>query len=245
MKIENKNSLIRLYQQKSKNFNKLDNPKDIQLKKSFLKSKTSLFSNVVNLPELEDKSSENSKILLYEDSERKEQLVLPSILNYSNINKNSQNSSTNNIFQNNNLFTPIKNNHIKLRKIKIKNLVTKDHSPPTTQNKNLIGLYNENLRLKQRLHKYKIKNAENMHNFSYRNYNYNLIKLSSMDLSDESFKSFRNNMKKIEDNFNGLTIQRKNRWSIFLDKIGNIAPEGLKKKILSLSERKSQDKIEN
>ena len=217
----------------------------MQLKKSFLKSKTSLFSNVINLPELEDKSFENSKILLYEDNERKDKLVLPSILNRPNINKNSQNSSSNNIFQNSNLFTPIKNDHIKLRKIKIKKLALKKHSPPKTDKKNLIGLYNENLRLKKRLEKYKIKNAENMRDFSYRNYNYNLIKLSSMNLSDESFKSFRNNMKKIEDNFNGHTIQRKNRWSIFLDKIGNIAPEGLKKKLLSLSERKNQDEIEN
>ena len=76
-----------------------------------------------------------------------------------------------------------------------------------------------------------------MGSFSYKKYNYNLVKYSSIDLSQDSVKAFKKNMETIENNMNG-TFKRKNRWLVFLDKIGNFAPEGLKRKLKSLSESK-------
>ena len=52
-------------------------------------------------------------------------------------------------------------------------------------------------------------------------------------------------MQTIESNMNGQRVKRKNRWLLFLDKIGNFAPEGLKKKIKSLSEHKKPEEIDN
>ena len=52
-------------------------------------------------------------------------------------------------------------------------------------------------------------------------------------------------MQTIESNMNGQRIKRKNRWLLFLEKIGNFAPEGLKRKIKSLSEHKKLEDIEN
>ena len=66
------------------------------------------------------------------------------------------------------------------------------------------------------------------------------MKYSSIDLSLDSVKTFKKNMKNIEDYMNGQIIKRKNRWELFLDKIGNFAPEGLKQKLKSLSERRCQ-----
>ena len=52
-------------------------------------------------------------------------------------------------------------------------------------------------------------------------------------------------MKSIEDDMNGQTIKRKNRWLLFLDKIGNFAPEGLKRKLKSLSEKRYLKRDDN
>ena len=52
-------------------------------------------------------------------------------------------------------------------------------------------------------------------------------------------------MQIIESNMKGQRVKRKNRWLIFLDRIGNFAPEGLKKKIISLSEHKYQEQSSN
>ena len=90
------------------------------------------------------------------------------------------------------------------------------------------------------MERYKIKKAENIGSFSYKKYNYNLVKYSSIDLSLDSVRAFKKNMKNIEDDMNGQTIKRKNRWLLFLDKIGNFAPEGLKRKLKSLSENRYQ-----
>ena len=227
---ENKINLIKRYKQREKNFNKIINSNEINIKKTFLKSKTNILSNSLNFPEL-DKSFENSKIL-YENNEKHTPLILPSISDASFINKNSLNSSMNKKI-NNDIKQPIK-----LRRIRIKKTIdNKEQLIPFKQKKSLIHLYNENLRLKQRLEKYKIKKAENMGSFSYKKYNYNLVKYSSIDLSQDSVKAFKKNMETIENNMNG-TFKRKNRWLVFLDKIGNFAPEGLKRKLKSLSESK-------
>ncbi len=239
MIIENKNRLIKLYEKKSKNFQKIERPKEINLKKTFLKSKTNILSTPLNLPGLDDKSLENSKILLYENNEKNIPLILPSLADSSISNKIILNSSINNNFHNNSFINNKKKYQVKLRKIRIKKLNENNELfTPFKQNKSLINLYNENLYLKQRLERYKIKKAENIGSFSYKKYNYNLVKYSSIDLSQDSVKAFKKNMKSIEDDMNGQTIKRKNRWLLFLDKIGNFAPEGLKRKLKSLSEKR-------
>ena len=243
---DNKNSLIKLYKQRIKNFKFIERPSNTNLKRSFLKAKTNSLSTHLNFPEFNDKTLNNSKIIFHEKKENNSPLILPSISDTLINNKLSLNSSMKNIFNNNSTMTPNKKyNNIKLKKFKIKK--SNEYNElftPNKQKKSLINLYKENLRLKQRLEKYKIKKAENIGSFSYKKYNYNLVKYSSIDLSKDSIKSFQKNMKTIEDNMNGTTFKRKNRWMIFLDKIGNFAPEGLKKKIKSLSDRRYQ-KAEN
>ena len=237
MNIENRNKLIQLYEQKSKNFKEIIRQNDINPKKTFLKSKTNFSLTPLNLPELDDKSLENPKILLYENNKKKLPLFLPSIADTNMANKIILNSSSNTLLHNNSSITSKKKYQVKLRKIKIKNThENNEFLTPAKQNKSLINLYNENLYLKHRLERYKIKKAENMGSFSYKKYNYNLMKYSSINLSQDSVKAFKKNMQSIENDMNGQTVKRKNRWLIFLDKIDNFAPEGLKKKIESLSE---------
>lgn len=237
----NRNRLIKLYEKKSRIFQKIERPKEINLKKTFRKSKTNFLSTPLKLPEMDDKSLENSKILLYENNEKNNPLVLPSLVDSSVTNKIMLNSSMNNLFRNNSFLTHRKKYQVKLKKIKIKKLnENSEFFTPSKQNKSLINLYNENLQLKQRLERYKIKKAENIGSFSYKKYNYNLVKYSSIDLSLDSVRAFKKNMKNIEDDMNGQTIKRKNRWLLFLDKIGNFAPEGLKRKLKSLSENRYQ-----
>ena len=139
------------------------------------------------------------------------------------------------------MISPKKKYFFKLKKIKIKKPNDNNGTFRLFKiNKSLINLYNENLRLKEKMERYKIKNEENIGNFSYNKYNYNLMKYSSIDLSLDSVKTFKKNMKNIEDYMNGHIIKRKNRWELFLDNIGNFAPIGLKQKLKSLSERRCQ-----
>ena len=234
MNMDNKTNLIQLYKQRTKIFKKLDNHKSVaNLKKSFIKAKTNFISDSYNLPELNDTSKENSKINI---CERNTPLILPSIPNMSIINKSSLNSSFNKDFPYECLLKAERKNKLKLRKIKII-YNNKNSKSPMNKNKSLINLYNENILLKKRLERFKGKNREDMGNFSFKKYNFNLIKLSSMNLSLDSCNSFRKNMEEIEEGLNGYK-KRKNRWLIFLDKIEKIAPEKIKKKLKSLSEHK-------
>ena len=247
MNKDNKYSLINLYKQRVKNFELIMRANDLNHKKTFLKSKTNFISTPLNFPELDEKVLENSKISINENNDKMSHIILPSISNTTLNNKISLNSSMNNLFHSNkSLISPKKKYVVKLKRIKIKNPIeNNEFSTPVKQNQSLINLYNENLFLKQRFERYKIKKAENIGNFSYKKYNYKLMKYSSIDLSQDSVKAFKKNMKTIEENMNGQTIKRKNRWLLFLDKIGNFAPEGLKKKLKSLSEKKYQKAEDN
>ena len=48
-------------------------------------------------------------------------------------------------------------------------------------------------------------------------------------------------MKIIGNKYNGGRSKWKNKWLIFLDKIGKFAPEELKQKIISLSKKENHD----
>ena len=248
MNIDNKNALIQLYKKKSQNFHKILKPQNLRIKKSFLptKSKFSVTYNTSSInQDIDDKSHENSKICFCETNDSPIQLILPSISNTSPQNKIILNSSIINNFNNQAIVKPRKKYTVKLKKIKIKKHNDKDTITPNNKNKKLLDLYKEDFQLKQRFERYKEKRAENMANFSYEKYNLNLLKLSSINLSQDSYNSFKKNMQTIESNMNGQRIKRKNRWLLFLEKIGNFAPEGLKRKIKSLSEHKKLEDIEN
>ena len=255
----NKSALITLYMQKSQRFEKISKQKNLTLKKSFLKSKTNLLltpnhNNITLIRDQEEKSNDNSKIFLNSNNEQIKPLFLPSISNISPYNnktllntsiKNYMDNSTNN---NNILSTRKKKKFIfKLKNIKIKKSDERESitMTPSYMDKKLIHLYNEDLYLKQKYEKYKKKKAKNLKNFSFQKYNLNLLKLSSINLSQNSYNTFRKNMQTIENNLNGDKFRRKNRWMIFLEKIGSFAPEGLKTKLRSLSEHKKPEEVKN
>lgn len=237
MKDESKNSLIKLYKQKSQNFHKINIPENFKLNKKLFLSKTKFTPTPMdsfNNQEQYEKSQENSKIFLYDTNERSKQFILPYILDTST-HKTNMNSS---LITNSSFPKPRKKYTVKLKKIKIKKDKNRQSITPTNRDKKLLNLYKEDFYLKKKFEKYKEKKAENMKNFSYEKYNLNLLKLSSINLSQDSYNIFKKNMQTIESQMKGQKIKRKNRWLIFLDKIGNFAPEGLKKKIKSLSEHK-------
>ena len=248
---ENKNNLIRLYKEKSQNFQKIIRPKNIIIKKTLLKSKPILISSLnYNLNSLrdEDNSQENSKIFFYRNKERLNRLILPSIPNTTTHIKTIMNSSIVSNPNNNSFLKPQKRYNVKLKKIKIKKNEERQSITPININKKLLLLYNEDLYLKNKFKKYKEKKAEDIRNiksFSYEKYNLHLLKLSSINLSQDSYNVFKKNMKVIENNMNGQKMKRKNRWLLFLDKIGHFAPEGLKRKIKFLSEHKKLEETKN
>ena len=129
---------------------------------------------------------------------------------------------------------------VKINKLKI-NKMNKSSQKFSYQNdKNLIRLYNEDFKKKKKLDLYKANN-NNLKNFSFRNYNINLLKLSSINLSKNNFKIFKKNMKSIQCALNGIKLKRNNKWMKFLEKIEDIAPESLRKKIISFSRDKIGD----
>ena len=251
MNVINKNALLNLFIEKSQRFHKIAKPKNIVLKKSLLKSKTNFIltpnNNITSIHDQEEKSSDNSKVFLCNSNETTKPLFLPSISNIpTNNNKTSMNSSMSNI--NDGILTPRrKKNIFKLKNIKIKRNDDRESlaMTPSYMDKKLIELYNEDFHLKQKFEKFKLKKAKNLKNFSFEKYNLNLLKLSSINLSQNSYNTFKKNMQTIENNMNGERFRQKNRWMIFLEKIGTFAPEGLKKKLKSLSEHKKFEEIKN
>ena len=96
--------------------------------------------------------------------------------------------------------------------------------------------------MKEKLEKYKEnKKIEKTGNFSYEHYNNQLIRYSSFNLSVQSYNTFKKNMKIIGNKYNGGRSKWKNKWLIFLDKIGKFAPEELKQKIISLSKKENHE----
>ena len=192
MNSDNKLKLIKI-----KNFQKISKPKRINFNKSFLKVRTNFFRHI-NIPNSKAKSLENSKIILNEDNKKNISLILPSVpITSTNSNQKIQNSSSNNIFPNINTKSPKKIIHKKGKMKKQKPNEDNEIFVPYKQNKSLINLYKENLVLKKRLQKYKIRKP-NLGKFSYENYNYNLIQYSSMDLSMDNVYSFKKNMQIIK-----------------------------------------------
>ena len=169
-------------QPNSNNNKKIPIINNISLKKHLLKAKTNFISIPSDLKGLEDKSFENIKNLLQRKQNSNIPLILPSVSYIPFINKIRLVSSNNNIIKNNS-FSTLKNNYvIKLRNIKINK---KNEKPgllsSLKQNKSVININNENLRLKQGLDKYKIKDSKNIGNYSHIKYNYNLKRNSSVD----------------------------------------------------------------
>ena len=248
---ENKNNLIRLYKEKSQNFQKILTPKNINIKKPLLKSKPFLISSLnhdLNTILDEQNSQENSKIFFYRNNAKLNRLILPSIPNTTTHIRTIMNSSTLSNPNNNSLLKPKKRYNVKLKKIKIKKNEERQSITPVNINKKLLVLYNEDFYLKNKFEKYKDKKADdirNIKNFSYEKYNLHLLKLSSINLSQDSYNVFKKNMKVIENKMNGQKMKRKNRWLLFLDKIGHFAPEGLKRKIKSLSEHKKLEETKD
>ena len=251
MNIENKNNLIRIYKEKSQNFQKILKPKNIFNKKTLLKSKQNLTSSLThNIHTINDEenSQENSKIFFCRNNEKLNRLILPSIPNITSNVKAIMNSSMASYQNNNSILKQKKRYNIKLKKIKIKKHEERKTITPNNINKKLFVVYNEDYHLKNKLEKYKKKKAEdikNIKNFSYERYNLRLLKLSSINLSQESYNVFKKNMKVIENNMKGKNVEKKNRWLIFLDKIGHFAPEGLKRKLKSLSEHKKPEETKD
>ena len=237
MNENNKINLIKLYKQKSKNF-EIIRPNNLNLKKSSLKT----FNNI-DTPNQNELSQENHKILFFENNDKFNTLILPSIINTSTHSKSLLNSS---LINNSNIESPLnegnKNHIIKLKKLKVKKIKDKKAAEA---NKKLLNIYKEDYQLKKKFEKYKLKKAEDMKNFSYQKYNNNLLKLSSINISQNSYNIFKKNMETIELHMKGQKMKRKNRWLIFLDKIGNFAPETLKNRIKSLSEHKKLEELKD
>ena len=222
-------------QPNSNNNKKIPIINNISLKKHLLKAKTNFISIPSDLQGLEDKSFENIKNLLQRKQNSNIPLILPSVSYIPFINKIRLVSSNNNIIKNNS-FSTLKNNYvIKLRNIKINK---KNRKPQllssSKQNKSVINLNNENLRTKQGLDKYKIKNTKNIGNYSHSKYNDNLKRNSSVDSYIDNIETLRKYMKNIEDNINEQIIKRKNIRKSFFNKIGNVGTKGLIRKHKSL-----------
>ena len=228
MKVKNKNNLIQIYKIKPNNYINRANKKIIQYRNSSLrynknKDSTSFISS-------KEKLKDDSKISSNENVVKRNQLIFPLINNITRYNQSVLNFSINNIIQKSLQLSPIKKNKINIGKRMSKTKIQKV--------KNLNKVYKESLLLKKKLKKYQDKKSKNMRHFSYKNYNYNLMKYSSINLSPESCTSFKKNMESIEHSYIGQKIIKKDRWLSFLDKIGDCVSEGLKKKLRSLSESK-------
>ena len=225
-------------QPNSNNNKKIPIINNISLKKHLLKAKTNFISIPSDLQGLEDKSFENLKILLWRKQNSNIPLILPSISYIPFINKIRLVSPKNSIIKNNS-FNALKNNYvIKLRNIKINQTKEKNELfIPSKQNKSGKSLNKENLGLKQRLGKYKLKNTENFGNIPYNRHNYDLMEHSSIESFRDNGRTFRKREKNIKNNINERIIKRKNIRLLLLDRVINFEPEGLNQKFQSLSER--------
>ena len=237
MKVPNKNNIIKINAIKRQNYIKPTNNKTIILKKTFIKSNKDTNSN--SLMTTRGRLNDDSKISLNEKEIKRNQIVLPLINKITHNNRSILNFSINSIIQKSIQksvqLSPIKKNKINISKKKSKR--------NAERLKNLKKVYHESYLMKQKLKRYKERKTKNIRHFSYKNYNYNLIKYSSIDLSRESCSTFKKNMESIEKTFNGQRIHKKDRWLSFLDKIGDSISEGLKKKLRLLSEAKYKNDL--
>jgi hypothetical protein len=188
------------------------------------------------IKDIKDKSGFNSSKNKYK------KIVLPSLPNTNNFHPNmfptlildSKNNNNNESKEK----EPSPHKKIKLKKIKIKK--NGKYSPNIKKDKYLVKLYEENYENKKKLVKFREK-YNNLSSFSLSKYNFNLIRLSSIDLSHDSYTKFKKNMRDIDNRMKGINLRKRNRWANLLDKIETMAPEGLKKKLINLS--LSKDKV--
>ena len=244
-----KSNVIYSYGQKNINFDNV--PKFIILKKPLLLKSTKISKNCSFDLIFRKNKSNNRRQNSYDKSQKfsnvnkknKKLTLFPSLsVNNNSCFKTIINSTKNkNIEYNNKKLPKIK--IIKLKKIKIKNK-NKRYSMLYKKNNYLINLYNEDIEMKKKFDKFKEEKNNNLANFSFQKYNMNLLRLSSINLSQNTYQIFKKNMETIQFEMNGIKIQRKNRWIHFLEKIENFAPECLKKKLLSLSNSKNNNKEE-
>ena len=196
---------------------------------------SSSFCNEIK--DTKDKSGFNSNKNKYK------KIVLPSLPNTNNIHCNMFPTLTLDSKNNNNNESKEKTSglhkKIKLKKIKIKK--NGKYSPNIKKDKYLVKLYEESYEKKKKLVKFREKYNNDLSDFSLSKYNFKLIRLSSIDLSHDSYVKFKKNMRDIDNRMKGINLRKRNRWINFLDKIETIAPEGLKKKLINLS--LSKDKV--
>ena len=250
MNNNNKNVLIQLYHQKKINFEKT--PKLFIFKKPLLLKSTKHYKNKSFDLILPENKLNNGKEVSFDKNRdmpnlkmnNNKSILLPSLsINNNSCFKTNINSTNNRPIDNakNNKLSKLK--FIKLKKIRIKSN-NKRYSITPNKNHYLMNLYNENFDLKKKFEKFKEKKSNNLANFSFQKYNMNLLRLSSIDLSQDSYHIFKKNMLTIEYEMKGIRLQKKNRWVNFLEKIEHFAPEGLRKKLISLSNSKVYNKEE-
>jgi hypothetical protein len=222
-----KTSLLNTCTENKNNFNKTCILKKSLLFKSHKFTKNS--SSVFNSPKKLFKENKNDQEL---NEEKNKKIFLPFISSEHSSIISTKNTESKDSYRS-------KSKYIKIKKLSIKKIdrAQSQTKYPVKSDINLMKIYNENFEKKKRLELFK-ETTNNLDNFSFRDYNINLLKLSSINLSKSNFKIFKRNMNTIHCAMNGIRLKRYNKWLSFLEKIEDIAPESLRKKIISFSRDK-------
>ena len=224
-----KTSLLNTCAENKNNFNKT-----CILKKSllfishkFTKNSSSVFNSPKKLFKIKENKNDPE---LNEDKNKK--IFLPFISSEHSSIISTKNTESKDSYRS-------KSKYIKIKKLSIKKIdrAQSQTKYPVKSDINLMKIYNENFEKKKRLELFKETNNY-FDNFSFGDYNINLLKLSSINLSKSNFKIFKRNMNTIHCAMNGIRLKRYNKWLSFLEKIEDIAPESLRKKIISFSRDK-------
>ena len=222
-----KTSLLNTCTENKQNFNKTCILKKSLLFKSHKFTKNS--SSVFNSPKKLFKENKNDQEL---NEEKNKKIFLPFISSEHSSIISTKNTESKDSYRS-------KSKYIKIKKLSIKKIdrAQSQTKYPVKSDINLMKIYNENFEKKKKLELFK-ETTNNLDNFSFRDYNINLLKLSSINLSKSNFKIFKRNMNTIHCAMNGIRLKRYNKWLSFLEKIEDIAPESLRKKIISFSRDK-------
>ena len=222
-----KTSLLNNCTENKHNFNKTCLLKKSLLFKShkFTKNSSSVFNSSKKL----FKENKNAQEL---NEEKNKKIFLPFISSEHSSIISTKNTESKDSYRS-------KSKYIKIKKLSIKKIdrAQSQSKYPVKSDINLMKIYNENFEKKKKLELFK-ETTNNLDNFSFRDYNINLLKLSSINLSKSNFKIFKRNMNTIHCAMNGIRLKRYNKWLSFLEKIEDIAPESLRKKIISFSRDK-------
>lgn len=225
MKIGNSINLLNLYFRKKKNIIKTAD--HLILKNPLYNYSQSIIneSNCSNLKFNTPQKENNKKNQLPDVNEdqinelKKCKLILPKL----SINRSSKNANDSK-----------KNRNFKVKLIKIKKINYSSFSAGRNNNNNikLKLLYKENNFKKKKLEKYKEMKKKNIQSFSFKKYNDKLLKLSSLDISEESFKIFKKYMKSIEMAMNGNNTI-KNKFNKFYGEINFTKDEKKEEKVIT------------